>query len=42
MEKLNKYFDSTLLKPEATADQIIDLCKEAKTYDFYAVCVNPC
>lgn len=39
---LNKYFDHTLLKPEATEDQIIELCAEAKEYDFYSVCVNSC
>ena len=37
---LNKYFDHTLLKPEATQEDIIKLCKEAKEYDFYSVCVN--
>ena len=39
---LNKYFDHTLLKPEATAAQIDQLCDEAKVYDFYSVCVNTC
>ena len=34
---LNKYFDHTLLKPEATSAQIDRLCEEAKTYDFYSV-----
>lgn len=34
--------DHTLLKPEATSSQIIQICKEAKTYGFAAVCVNPC
>lgn len=42
MKEFNKYFDSTLLKPEATPDQIHDLCEEALEYDFAAVCVNPC
>lgn len=37
---LNKYFDHTLLKAEATADQIDKLCREAAEYDFYSVCVN--
>ena len=37
---LNKYFDHTLLKPEATTEDIINLCKEAARYDFYSVCVN--
>ena len=39
---LNKYFDHTLLKPEATCEQIDKLCSEAKQYDFYSVCVNTC
>lgn len=42
MKKLNQYFDHTLLKPEATEAEIIHLCKEAKEYGFYAVCVNSC
>lgn len=41
MENLNKYIDHTLLKPEATREQIIALCREAIEYDFKAVCVNP-
>ncbi len=38
--KFSKYFDHTLLKPDASPAQIRTLCEEAKTYDFYAVCVN--
>ena len=38
--ELNKYFDHTLLKPEATTEQIKNLCIEALQHDFYAVCVN--
>jgi len=38
----NKYFDHTLLKPEATEAQIIRICKEALEYDFASVCVNGC
>lgn len=34
--------DHTLLKPEATSRDIEQLCDEAKTYGFAAVCVNPC
>src|SRR5437016_7146996 len=34
--------DHTLLKPEATHDQIVKLCEEAAFYKFAAVCVNPC
>lgn len=42
MNELNKYFDHTLLKPEATEAQIDKLCEEAKEYNFYSVCVNSC
>lgn len=40
-DNLNRYFDSTLLKPEATERQIENLCREAIADDFFAVCVNP-
>jgi deoxyribose-phosphate aldolase len=33
--------DHTLLKPDATQDQIAQLCYEAKKHGFAAVCVNP-
>jgi len=33
--------DHTLLKPEATKQQIEALCQEAKEYKFASVCVNP-
>jgi deoxyribose-phosphate aldolase len=33
--------DHTLLKPDATADQIAQLCFEARKYQFASVCVNP-
>lgn len=39
---LSKYIDHTLLKPTATESDIIQLCKEAVEYNFYAVCVNSC
>lgn len=41
MEKIAKYIDHTLLKPEATAAEIKELCDEAREYDFKTVCVNP-
>ena len=40
--ELNKYIDHTLLKPEATNEQITKLCEEARQYDFASVCVNTC
>lgn len=42
MKNLNRYFDHTVLKPEATEADVIKLCKEAKEYSFFAVCVNSC
>jgi deoxyribose-phosphate aldolase len=33
--------DHTLLKPDATRDQIAQLCYEARKFNFAAVCVNP-
>jgi deoxyribose-phosphate aldolase len=33
--------DHTLLKPDATQDQIAQLCYEARKYEFASVCVNP-
>jgi deoxyribose-phosphate aldolase len=33
--------DHTLLKPEASRDQIVRLCEEAVSFGFAAVCVNP-
>jgi len=38
---LAAYIDHTLLKPEATENQIRQLCEEAIQYGFYSVCVNP-
>ena len=33
--------DHTLLKPDATPDQVAQLCFEARKYSFASVCVNP-
>ena len=35
------YIDHTLLKPDATAKDIEQLCKEAADFKFATVCVNP-
>lgn len=35
-------FDHTLLKPEATKDQIRSLCHDAVEHGFKGVCINPC
>lgn len=37
----NKLIDHTLLKQDATPEQIVKLCNEAKQFDFMSVCVNP-
>lgn len=37
---LNRYIDHTLLKPEATPQQIQILCEEALVHNFFGVCVN--
>ena len=39
--ELNRYIDHTLLKPEASQEQITKLCLEAKEHNFRSVCVNP-
>lgn len=38
---LAQMIDHTLLKPEATKEEIERLCAEAKRYGFASVCVNP-
>ena len=39
---LAKYIDHTILKPEATSQDVERLCSEAAIHQFAAVCVNPC
>jgi deoxyribose-phosphate aldolase len=34
--------DHTLLKPDATRDDVARLCQEARQFGFASVCVNPC
>jgi deoxyribose-phosphate aldolase len=38
---LARMIDHTLLKPEATKQQVEELCAEAKQYSFASVCINP-
>lgn len=42
MKPLNKYFDHTNLKQNASQADIRKLCAEAREYDFYGVCVHGC
>ena len=39
--RLAPMIDHTLLKPDATQDQIAQLCYEARKFHFASVCVNP-
>lgn len=43
MAKTNysSYFDHTILKSDATSDDVRSLCNEARTNNFFSVCVNP-
>lgn len=38
----SKYFDHTILKANATYEEVISLCEEAKKYNVASVCINPC
>ncbi len=40
--QLAAYIDHTLLKADASRDQIEKLCAEAREHQFYSVCVNGC
>src|ERR1700729_284500 len=39
--EIARLIDHTLLKPEATREDIQRLCEEALAYGFASVCVNP-
>ena len=41
-KEIAQMIDHTLLKPDATMEQIKTLCEEAHQYGFKTVCVNPC
>jgi len=38
---LASYIDHTLLKPDASEEMIVKLCREAMEFGFFSVCVNP-
>lgn len=40
--ELARMIDHTLLKPEATPEDIENLCNEALEHGFASVCINPC
>lgn len=39
--ELNCYMDHTILKPDATKEQVTTLIAEAKSHHFMSVCINP-
>eukprot|EP00126_Sphaerothecum_destruens_P001700 Sdes_comp15110_c0_seq1m3914 len=39
---MNGFIEHTLLKPQASASEVAQLCNDALLYNFHAVCVNPC
>lgn len=41
-KEMASYIDHTLLKPDATEEQILELCREAIEHHFASVCVNTC
>ncbi len=41
-KEIARYIDHTLLRPDATYEQIETLCREAIEFGFASVCVNPC
>lgn len=40
--ELNKYIEHTLLKQDAKKEEVKKLLDEAKEFNFFGVCVNPC
>ncbi len=41
INKLNEYFDHSLLKPETGLADIISLCREAIDHKFFGIAINP-
>lgn len=41
VQQIAGYIDHTLLAPNASLEQIVQVCEEAKQYHFKSVCVNP-
>lgn len=39
-KEIAKYIDHTILKPDATEEDVLRICSEAKQYGFASVCVN--
>ncbi len=37
---INRYIDHTILKADATNQEVNKICEEARTHEFFSVCVN--
>jgi|UniRef100_A0A7V3RHE4 deoxyribose-phosphate aldolase len=42
MKDINRYIDQTILRPDATKDEILKFIEGVKRYNFYSAVVNPC
>lgn len=42
MNNLNKYIDHTNLKPDTVRETLVNLCSDARKWNFASVCVSPC
>lgn len=42
MKNLNEYIEHTILKQDATKEEVLNICKEAIENKFLGICVNPC
>ena len=42
MKTINNYIEHTILKADATSEDIKKLATDAMKYNFFGVCVNPC
>ncbi len=40
--KIAGAIDHTILRPDASRDDILKVCQEARKYSFASVCINPC
>ena len=41
MDNINRHIEHTLLKQDAKKEDLFQLFKEAKEYNFLGVCINP-
>jgi len=41
-QEIAPFIDHTNLNADASSVAVIELCQEARTYDFASVCINPC